>query len=584
MEYFILTEANLPRFLWRVLTHRKTCVIATRSQFFGAKVGHLNWVVARFQDRVKTLEEDHLEWLTYPYWGDFVRGTNTFAEMEPWLERRLEFDRSDELFGEYGLAYRHACSEVAYRRYELGYKINDVLTHTDRSAVIGIDDFDDAFRQERFGDLSTRLHKRIFFSNLINITLTLVTLAYSLGWVAWRTRLILPAPKSFRLGSDFHFNSRNSSTLSLWDEVSTGPQDVLVVHRSKSLQKAYADSDLQGRPCVAVTDGLFSLKGGVIAMSELVADSLKILRHGHHHPTAFFYQVIVHPFKRMVFRGLFNRYHFDYFWAKDDYNSEHVMRSIELRRANGISLGWMHGIPSTAIIVHQTRYIDFDIYYIHGRYLYESYWREKWPKDMQVRVVGSLGLPREDLRRLADASKGNDVACFVSPSFQADETFAAIQEIARAFPKRTFYVNFKPKEINVPGEYGPKLKNFLDNLPDNVVRHVGHSYDLFFSCRTVLSEGSTLGAEAVQFGLESYIFDFAPDRWKALPYRDFPDICVHSAAETIDRMRSVEAGTWAYPRQAFEPLIDMSGRIPWDVIREDMGLPSKDGGAYNEPE
>ena len=121
----------------------------------------------------------------------------------------------------------------------------------------------------------------------------------------------------------------------------------------------------------------------------------------------------------------------------------------------------------------------------------------------------------------------------------------------------------------------PKFRSFLANAPKNVVYHTGRSYELFFCCRTVLSEGSTLAAEAIQFGLESYIFDLAPDRWKVMDYRNFPTICVQSSAAVIKYMKGVDAGTYTYPRKAFTPLIEMNGRIPWDIIREDMGLPPK---------
>ncbi len=215
------------------------------------------------------------------------------------------------------------------------------------------------------------------------------------------------------------------------------------------------------------------------------------------------------------------------------------------------------------------------IYYILGRYQFEHFYQEKWVKEMKVQAIDSFGLSREDFHRLAEEPKGDGVACFVSRSYQAEYTFAAICEIAQAIPHRTFYVNFKPKELDAL-VYGPKLTGFLKKLPDNVVNFPERSYKLFNSCRTALTEGSTLAAETIQFGLDTYVFDLKLAGWKVMLYREFPGVCVTSVAEAIEHMKAFEAGTWIYPSHAFSSLIDMSGRIPWDVIRENMGLQAKE--------
>ena len=87
----------------------------------------------------------------------------------------------------------------------------------------------------------------------------------------------------------------------------------------------------------------------------------------------------------------------------------------------------------------------------------------------------------------------------------------------------------------------------------------------------VINESSTLTAEAIQFGLYSFVLDI-DRRLKNLYYRHFPDICVGSAEQAVERIRAIEEGRWHYPRHRMGGLINMSGRIPWDEIRKDMGL------------
>jgi hypothetical protein len=64
--------------------------------------------------------------------------------------------------------------------------------------------------------------------------------------------------------------------------------------------------------------------------------------------------------------------------------------------------------------------------------------------------------------------------------------------------------------------------------------------------------------------------------FKALYYRRFPGICVHSAVEAVRCIRDIEAGTWRQPVHLYKGLIEMSDRNVWDILREDFGLPPRD--------
>ena len=81
--------------------------------------------------------------------------------------------------------------------------------------------------------------------------------------------------------------------------------------------------------------------------------------------------------------------------------------------------------------------------------------------------------------------------------------------------------------------------------------------------------------EALQFGQMSFFADLMPEQ-KTCIYRDFPEICVSSAEEAVKRIRAIEAGEETYPLESLGSLVDLSGRVFFDVIREDLGLPSKE--------
>ena len=85
------------------------------------------------------------------------------------------------------------------------------------------------------------------------------------------------------------------------------------------------------------------------------------------HEPAHFYGIIALPFRRIILRGFFNKFRPAYFWGRDDYNVEHIIRRQEMHRYGGISLGINHGFPSYANLFPQWRYISFDRYYTFGR-------------------------------------------------------------------------------------------------------------------------------------------------------------------------------------------------------------------------
>lgn len=565
--FLILTEATLLRLLWRALWRRATCVVGTRSLILGSGA-YLDRLVEilRACGRVERLEKDLLELVDDRFFGDMIRHTNIFAESEAWLEDRLGFQFSDERFGEFAVAFRHACANAAFDRFALAHAVHGIGKRVPDLSVGGLDCFDRGYAQHRYGHAPGSPAVPDWTYWVANALLAGLACLKTMAWIARRIKAApLPAQR-FRLACDYMEHPTNPF---LWSELADLPDEVLVVFRS---QPGGIPAEVVGRHHAAATDGWFSMADGVRAFTRTLADHLHLLRHAGHLPSDFFRRIIALGYRRIMYRALFNRFECAYFWGRDDYNPEHALRSVELRRKGGVSMGMMHGIPSIAAIVHQWRHLDFDVYYVHGRHLPARYYRDRWPASMRVVPIGSSGMSREEMKRLAVPESRTGVACFLSVTFQIAETIEAIRILAEAFPERTFFINFKGKDLDEP-TFGPPITALLESGVKNVVRHPGRSYELFFVCDTVLSDGTTLAAEAIQFGLRSYVFDFFPEQWKSFPYRDFPGACVDSAASVITLMRSNQA----FPRHKWAAFIEMSGLIPWDVIRQDMNLPAKDG-------
>lgn len=574
MEFMIVSEACLPRLFWRVWRKKPTCVVQTVSLFRGKAATFLERTVEKLRAKgsVTDLCKDHEDRLLYPFVGDLLRCTNVFAESEAWMEKTFRFDTADSTFGRYASAYRHVCASHVFNYYERAYLIHGLEPGSKEQEVnvTGGDALDVDFNTHQFGVTNKVIKRRLRLDRLVNVAQGFGVLGYSVGWVLRHVRLKPPVREKIFLGSDFVGSGHDNI---LWNELDQRDKSVLVVLRSKQQIKQYGDH-LEGTRYCSTKAGYFSILGGMEAIWELLRDVTKLSLGGHFLPSAMFRQLAVLPHNRIVYRALFNRFEFQNFWCRDDYNSDHHMRSQELRRIGAKSYGIMHGIPSVCGILHQLRYLDFDAYFVAGSYQYEHYYKEKWPSHMEVRSIGSFGLTREEFWKLAEPREKN-IAFFISPVFNEDKSFEAIGALAKAFPDKKLFINTKLHYTNKDTSYGRKLWAFLDQAPENVVLDKGSSYDLLFSCQYVFSDGSTLAAEAIQFGLDSYVFDFEPERWKVLNYRELPGVCVHSAEEAISRVKMAEEGNWSLARETFPQLIDLTGRIAWDQILWDMGLLSK---------
>ncbi len=571
MEYMILSEVGLPRLLWRAWRKKPTCVVRTLSLLRGQGTAHLDRIVEklRAKGKITDLCKDHEDRLLYPFFADLIRSTDVFAEAEPWMEETFRFDTADRTYGIYASAYRHVCSGQVFSYYETAYFIHSLKPESGEKNVVvsGGDAIDAAFHAHRFGETNKVFKRRLRVGRLLNVVLGLGVMAYSVAWIFRHMRLRPPVPEEIFLGSDFVGSSHDNI---LWDELAKLDKSVLAVLRSDRQAEQYG-ALLEGQRHCSMDAGCYSIAGGLVALWDTVRDVVKLSLKGNHLPNSMFRQLVTLPHHRIVYRALFNRFAFKNFWCRDDYNSDHHMRSLELRRAGSKSYGVMHGIPCICAIIHQLRYLDFDVYYVAGTYQYDHYYKEKWPAHMDVRPIGSFGITRQEFWKLAEPREKN-IALFISRIYQEDQTLETIGVLAKAFPDKKLFVNTKAKHLSKTDPFGRKLMAFLDQAPDNVELHTGSAYDLFFRCQYVLSDGSTLTAEAIQFGLDSYVFDFQPERWKVMNFREMPGVCINSATEAIDRIKMAEQGTWSLPRETFPPIIDLTGIIAWDRILWDMEL------------
>ena len=103
-------------------------------------------------------------------------------------------------------------------------------------------------------------------------------------------------------------------------------------------------------------------------------------------------------------------------------------------------------------------------------------------------------------------------------------------------------------------------------------------YELLLEARYAICNNTSIVAEAITYGLVTFVFDNYAEVMAEpmeLIFRDYPDLCVDSADAIIRRIEAIESGAWRYPRKAYAGLTDITGANPFDVIRADLGLAAK---------
>lgn len=576
--YFLLTEFNLFILIWHIWRKRRIVVIQI-VQIMPLTANFLSRIVTRYRKAGKLflLFEDYGHLVTYKDYTECESQADPFTMTEPWMEEHFEFNDVERRLNNYSLAFKHLICNHTKTYPFLCYTIENILKRSsdEKISVIGANsDTRELFRFIFNRDCGPRVPVGFGGAVWMNTILAIGLFTYTFGWILWRTRLRLRPAEEVFLGSDLAGDPRLAN---FWKEVQSAGKQVKVIIRSQIHEQTVRDRiagfDLDDWPHCLSTEGRFSLFSAVAALSLLLKDICKIYCHLRSQQSGIFFQAVKFPFFRVKYRSLFSRFKFANYFGRDDYNVEHIIRSQELRRIQGRSFGMLHGLPAEPPITPIIRYIDFDVYYVFGLDWYERFYKSRWPKSMQVRAVGSFGMSSKQLDSLKEPRPRN-IVCFVKEKFGDEIVLGEILKIAKAFPDRKIII--KPKGIP-EGDYRQKIDRLLSKSPSNLVDASGQdSYEQFLNCSYSLSESSTLVIEAIQFGLVSFAMLMDPKLTRNNYYRRFPDLVYEKADSIIDRIRAVESGDWHYDRTVYKDLVDLSGRVIWDVILSDMGVENID--------
>ncbi len=422
--------------------------------------------------------------------------------------------------------------------------------------------FDTIYRQKKGRLPGVVQHRRLFFDVFFNVFNLMSLSLAGLGWLAVRVRLWPGPARTVRLAAD-RVSAMDSY---IFATVIDDPADLVIVDRNKKMAHAFA-ADNKGHETRLVSDTRISFFDFFRIGASLLGDVAWIWKSARRFDPALFGRIVTIAAKRAMYKAFFMRFRPRFYWGRDDYSVEHLVRNRELRAIGGISMGANHGLPLNTFAA-AWREVDFDIYYTYGTHLHDAYFHKTWAPDVTIKPVGTLQMKREHRARL-DAPRPRDVAFFPVVVGPFEQIFHEAFKVARHFPDRRMIVKMKPGRHD---HYQKTYAALMAEAPDNVEMYSDTDpYELLLS----VSYGicfTTLVAEALQFRVKTFNLDMDP-RLDRQYYRHFPRLTVANGDEIISRIEAIESGEEAYEFSQYGSLIRIDGPDPFDVIRGDIGLP-----------
>jgi len=501
---------------------------------------------------------------------------DVFDKIESWQNDFFDFKNADRAGPGYALAYKNITTKFLSVRYLQILILARVLPTIQVQVVnvIGLPSAMlgalEAYTKENFSE-KIKPTLPLFFP-IMNLIIAAIIVIYSWIWILARLRPLGVVQKTFFFAADYIADPRD---LPIYQELSDGGP-VLLIARSLSHAPEKEES-LNTYATCRLTDGRYTLWGALNALGFVTRDTARLCRRFMRQEPGVFFQLAALPYRRAVLRGLFTRYVPQFFWGRDDYNPEHIIRRQELNRIGSKSFGITHGFSTYCNRSPSFLYISFDQYYVFGKINYDLY-KDSWAEDMAVTAVGSFGVTREDYAAI-DMPRPNDIAVFTGIFTNNLKLVDFVRQLATAFPKRTVWLQVRKSYADLK-----RGKDFVESCTQGIP-NIEYTTDtilqVFRRTRYSFSDPSTAVIEALQFGLASFMVDVS-DIHETCILRDYSDLCLSTAEEAIKHIKNIEAGDWKYPRERYSDIIDLSGKIIFDVIRKDMSLPPKNGSATDK--
>jgi len=499
----------------------------------------------------------------YAKWSRQLYFREMFSRIEPWQDRRYRFADAGKCDLFLHGAIKAATSNFTYDRSFDVYAIERMARAYPSASLstAGIAaDTVEIYREISDAPMVPARKQ----SRFLRAGMTLVLAACAIAYSAVTVVRLIGSPRPPRQIFAMLDALGNRIEEHLLDEIRDGGAVVLMDRRPSGVSGEW-DLDAQDR--CRWGEGCFGLNDGLRVLGSCVRDILAVWQGYWNLPLAHFMAVVLLPLKRARWRALFNLYCPRHFIGRDEYNPDHILRHGELRRIDGISHGWSGAVYSAFTrIAPNARYVSFDHYYCLGEGLFDEY-LPRWPRDMIMHSVGSLGFRRNELRM--EWPRGPAILVAMRIAFDHPECHRMVRVLSQAFPDRRILLQIKAVEFLSESERASLVRTMTAGCP-NVESTEAPIYELLELAACLISDISTLVAEAITVGVPTYVADLVDQDYCI--FREFPGLCVQTAEVLKESTAAVLQSPGAYPFEPYRRLMRFDKTIAYDAFRGAMGL------------
>jgi len=581
VHLFSLNELNLVRFLVLALL-RKPLMVLRVAPIFTNRTGPLqkftDWAIrtGRASYAVTLVPELQHIW----DFRDRLNFHDNFKKYEPWQNRYYKFD-DVEIAGDpiYGFTYKQVTCIYTWRKVIEIYLLDAIekKLNAGEYSVHGVLEDTLALGRDRFGpDFGAHTKPMVYPEAITKLSTLLLAVGFTLTWLATRMRFSVTTTEVA-----VAFESLNDTReFELMNEIKDAGKYLIVYRGPGALSNPQPlPEGMDYTECLR-KDGLFAPKDALAGAAMAIRHIFRLYRRHWDAPPELLKRMLALPYKRLLQRGLLNRFRPGYFISRDEYNVDHVLRRAELRPLGIKSIGISNGFyPYIATLTANVRYVGFDTYFVNAAPLFSQY-RDTWLEDMEVRTIGTYSLPRDKLSSVLGA-RGEDIVFTIRSAWSNPELVRMVRAVAKAFPERMVILQLKSTKIS-----DQETERFIVECGEgleNIQFTTETAYALLERAKFHISDLSTFVAEAIFSGANTIMADLIDMEFNC--YRQFPGLCVITAEELVEKLRALESGREAYPHhEYFELLGCKHGDVGYDLLREEIGLPSLSPSPSQAPE
>tara|TARA_Y100000590_G_scaffold464953_1_gene635776 strand:- start:1756 stop:3483 length:1728 start_codon:yes stop_codon:yes gene_type:complete len=490
----------------------------------------------------------------------------SYNSIKSYLTSKYELDTNKMQYGDYSYAYYHLTDLYLFSIVQDIENFEVISRSNNISNFIGFNFEYKNISKQLKSSLSSKFvtynSKNFFPLKIIN---TIAILFRSIIYIFSKTKLFHIDRQEASLAVDMVIGQKEDDPqIYIIKKIMDDENDALLVFRNKFELESAKNQFNNYTKCI-IEDGRISLYKLPKLFYMIFKDAYLLFNKAKKYNIRHFNLIINLLYQRVRLFIFFEKYNAKCYWGRDDYNTIHTLRTLELRSRGNLSIGIQHGL----IIINprpSKTYLDFDLYYVFGEKI-KKFYLDTWSKKMEVKAIGCWGAGQDYFYLNESKNRPKNIIYYQNMTYLDDIIMDEILKIAKHFKNRKMII--KPKYHGLRKKLFDNFIKKYNDLPMNIEIHYGNSYKVMSEASYAITLFSTIGAESLQFDLVPFWIDIDKDI-KPHYFREFPELCFNSSDEIINRIDSIEDGSYKFNKDDYVDLINFKEKNIFDLVKNDI--------------